>query len=290
MAVVTVNYRSEDVLPTLLGSVPRATSRAVRTVVADNLPTPASNDVATAFGASLVPLPANPGYGAAINAAVGTLPAPVRWILIVNPDVELGDGAIDRLIETAEQSPTIGAVGPAVRDDAGRIYPSARRIPSLRLGIGHAVFGNLWPGNPWTRAYREETSPYRRDAGWLSGSCLLMRRDVFDELGGFDETYFMYFEDVDLGYRLTRSGYRSVYEPGASVTHVGGTSTRHATVAMLRAHHDSARRFLARKYSGPWLAPLRGALSLGLSVRYQVLRRTAGSPEPDQPRASSDDR
>ena len=113
----------------------------------------------------------------------------------------------------------------------------------------------------------------RRDAGWLSGSCLLVRRSAFERIDGFDEGYFMYFEDVDLGYRFGLAGFRNVYQPDAEVTHVGGHSTRGESAAMVEAHHRSARRFVAAKYRGPLLAPVRWVLDAGIAVRSWLLRR-----------------
>jgi N-acetylglucosaminyl-diphospho-decaprenol L-rhamnosyltransferase len=88
----------------------------------------------------------------------------------------------------------------------------------------------------------------------------------------------MYFEDVDLGMRIGQAGFRNVYEPAASVVHAGGHSTQGASELMIRAHHDSASRFLSRKYPGPLLWPVRVALSLGLRLRSAwILRRTRRS-------------
>src|SRR5690606_30033219 len=106
----------------------------------------------------------------------------------------LGPGAIDALVAGGAADDRIGAIGPLIRNDDGSTYPSARTVPSLRTGIGHALFGNLWTANPWSRRYLDEGAPagQRRETGWLSGSCVLVRRSAFDELGGFDEGYFMY--------------------------------------------------------------------------------------------------
>jgi N-acetylglucosaminyl-diphospho-decaprenol L-rhamnosyltransferase len=157
----------------------------------------------------------------------------------------------------------------------GSVYPSARAVPSLRTGIGHALFANLWQRNPWTLAYRRESDPsdQARDAGWLSGSCLMVRRSAFDAIDGFDEGYFMYFEDVDLGFRLGRAGYRNVYEPSAQVTHVGAHSTGSESARMVAAHHASARRFLSKKYAGWWLWPVRVVLRVGLAIRSRAIQR-----------------
>jgi len=277
IAVVTVAYRSNDVLGGFLESITTASVAPVLTVVVDNRPTESSRaaELAQRNGADYVALASNPGYGGAINAGIATLPSSVRWVLISNPDVVLNPGVIDALESIGESDERIAAIGPAVLNLDGTVYPSARRVPSLRTGVGHALFVNLWHDNPWTRRYRQDADEAvtARDAGWLSGACLLVRRDVFDELGGFDEGYFMYFEDVDLGYRLGKAGYRNRYYPGAAVTHVGGHTAARDSALMIRAHHTSARRFITRKYVGWYLWPVRAALSVGLAVRSALLQR-----------------
>ncbi len=285
MGVVTVSYGSEPVLTAFLDSVVGASSDTATIVVADNLPAEGhARTLAETAGARYVPMPGNLGYGAAVNAAVAALPLDVDWVLVSNPDVVLGPGVLDRLRATGDGDPAIASVGPAVYNADGTLYPSARAVPSLRTGVGHAMFANLWPGNPWSRRYRNdaETPTGRRDAGWLSGSCLLVRRSAFDELGGFDTGYFMYFEDVDLGYRFGRHGYRNVYEPAARVTHTGAHSTTTDSARMVAAHHTSARRFLARKYSGPLLWPVRAALTAGLNVRSAIIGRRIRRQETEQ--------
>lgn len=273
-AVVTVSYGSTDVLPPFLDSLAAASNEPVAVVVADNKGADVSALV-QAHGASHLAMPRNVGYGAAMNAAIASLPPSVEWVLIANPDLVLSAGALDTLVAVAEEDDSIGAVGPATLTADGDVYPSARAVPSLRNGVGHALFANLWIGNPWSRAYRNDTTtePVRRDAGWLSGACLLVRRTAFDAVGGFDTDFFMYFEDVDLGYRLGKLGYRNVYEPSAVVTHTGAHSTSSDSSAMIAAHHESARKFLSKKYSGWWLWPVRSALTVGLKLRSALIRR-----------------
>ena len=277
VAVATVSFGSGDVLKGFLGSVPASSANPLVTVVADN----DSNDLVVAkltaaSSAHYLPLGRNLGYGGAVNEAIRSLPSDVQWVLVSNPDVVLTAGAIDALVAAGNSDPRIGAVGPMIMTD-DEVYPSARAVPSLRTGIGHALFANIWLGNPWTSAYRRDSSgdPVRRDAGWLSGACMLVRKSAFDELGGFDNGYFMYFEDVDLGYRLGKAGYRNVYEPAAVVVHSGAHSTSDHSVRMIAVHHESARRFLTRKYSGWYLWPVRAALVVGLDLRSALLSRRA---------------
>ncbi|WP_378147489.1 glycosyltransferase family 2 protein [Cnuibacter sp. UC19_7] len=280
VAVVTVSYGSESVLGPFLDSVRTASAdpSGVVVVVADNKPVSPSpvEEIAAGHSATYLPLPSNRGYGGGMNAAVAALPPGVEWVLVSNPDIVLEPGSLDQLVAAGEASHDIGAVGPRVMTD-GAVYPSARAIPSVVTGAGHALLSRVWPGNPWTRAYRRDTStePVARDAGWLSGSCQLVRRTAFDAIGGFDESYFMYFEDVDLGHRLGRAGWRNRYEPSAIVAHSGAHSTEGESVAMLRAHHESAYRFMAARYPSWWQWPLRAALKAGLSLRLAVESRRA---------------
>lgn len=275
---MTVSYGSEAVLAGFLDSVPSASAFPVSVTVADNKPATGQrvHDLTELANARYLPLDKNLGYGGGMNAAASTIPAETEWILVSNPDVVLGPGAIDALVATGSADPQIGSVGPAIYGEDGVLYPSARSVPSLRTGVGHALFANLWLGNPWTRAYRKDTdlTPVRRDAGWLSGACVLVRKSAFDLLGGFDDGFFMYFEDVDLGFRLGKAGFRNVYEPAAVVTHSGAHSTTSDSKHMIDVHHESARRFLSKKYSGALLWPVRFVLTVGLRVRSTLVQRS----------------
>lgn len=277
IAVLTVSYGSEGVLAGFLDSVPQSSSEPLAVIIADNKPEAGGpvEALAKRSGATWMPLSDNLGYGGAINAAAADLPPSVDWILVSNPDVYLRPGVIDQLVFAGDADDTIGTVGPAILTADGEVYPSARAVPSLRTGVGHALFANLWVGNPWSRAYRNERDRAfeQRDVGWLSGACVLVRRAVFEQLQGFDSGYFMYFEDVDLGYRVGKAGYRNRYEPTATVVHTGAHSTASDSARMVRAHHDSAIRFLDRKYAGPWMWPVRLALRTGLGVRSWIVRR-----------------
>lgn len=277
IGLVTVSYGSAEILDELLGSVAAASTEPIATVVVDNkAPDPVAAALADRHGARYVERPDNPGYGGAVNAGAATFGPSVEWILVVNPDVQLRPGAVDVLLARAESSPEIASVGPAVFEPDGSVYPSARPVPSIRTGVGHALFVNIWPDNPWTARYRVNPAHLETaDAGWLSGSCLLVRRRAFDAIGGFDDGYFMYFEDVDLGFRFGKAGWRNVYEPAAEVEHVGGHTTREHRAPMIEAHHASARRFISRKYPGAILWPVRVVLRIGLSVRGALLSRHA---------------
>jgi N-acetylglucosaminyl-diphospho-decaprenol L-rhamnosyltransferase len=249
-------------------------------VVSDNGSTDGAPEelVATRPGTILVVDSTNPGYGAAANAGVARLPATVRWVLICNPDTDLSPDAIERMRTVGDADERIGALGPRIRTPDGLIYPSARRLPSFRVGVGHGLFASRWRRNPWTRRYlQEELGEVERPTptGWLSGSCLMVRRTAFEQVGGFDPGFFMYFEDVDLGKRLGDAGWRNVLVPDAEIVHVGGATTSQHRVGMLRAHHESAYRYLQKKYPQPWMRPALWAARGALRVRLAVELRRA---------------
>jgi N-acetylglucosaminyl-diphospho-decaprenol L-rhamnosyltransferase len=270
LKVVTVPYSPGPHLDRFLASLAHATDRPVRVIMADNGSVDGAPEEAVQRypNATLMPTGGNLGYGTAVNRAADRYVTEGEWFIVANPDVQWGPHSIDALLEAAQRWPTAGALGPLIRDPDGTVYPSARHQPSLIRGGMHAVVGPVWKSNPWTAAYRQERlAPSERPGGWLSGACLLLRRSAFEDIGGFDERYFMYMEDVDLGDRLARHGWQNIYVPTAEVLHAKGHSTGRDPARNLAAHHRSTYTFLADRHARWWQAPLRwtirGALAAG---------------------------
>ena len=278
LPVVTVTYSPGVHLDRFLASLSHATERPVSVLMADNGSTDGTPQAAVERypGVRLYSTGANLGYGSAVNRAIAQLGDADEWIVVANPDVQWGPGSIDALLDAAARWPRAGTLGPLIHDPDGSVYPSARQLPSLVRGGMHAVLGPLWKKNPWSAAYRQERlEPSERAVGWLSGSCLLVRRAAFEQIGGFDERYFMYMEDVDLGDRLGRAGWLNVYVPTAEVLHHKGHATARESSRNLAVHHKSTYIYLADRHSGPWRAPLRWAFRAGLAVRSGLMVRNS---------------
>ncbi|MCL9757676.1 glycosyltransferase family 2 protein [Frankia sp. AiPa1] len=270
--IVVVTYQSGEIIGAFLDSLEKATGRSYEVVIVDNSPhlDAGTRAVQTRPRVSLVRPGRNLGYGSAINRGASGAGGP--WLVFANADIAFAPGALDDLIAAAGRWPRGGAFGPGITNPDGALYPSARDLPSLGRGIGHALLGWCWPTNPWTASYRRERgAPREMAAGWLSGSCQLLRREAFDAVGGFDESYFMFMEDVDLGQRLGQSSWQSVYVPSAVVEHLGGHSTKRSSRRMVLAHHRSMFRYLSRQYPGPAKAPLRLLLGVGLGARLLLV-------------------
>ncbi len=224
----------------------------------------------------------NLGYGAGANrgvaAVTGTGP-----VLVANPDVALHSGAAAALAAALDADPSAAVVGPRIVQADGTRYPSARRFPSLVDAAGHALLSSWWPDNRFSRRYRMDDLSVDQSTpvDWVSGACMLVRRSAWEELGGFDESYFMYAEDMDLCWRARQAGWQVLYVPQAVVTHLQGRSTRRRPYRMLLAHHRSALRFAVRTERGwrrPLLPVVAAALALRLLVECLRLAAEAGGP------------
>ena len=176
------------------------------------------------------------------------------------------------LLEVLGADPTLAVVGPRILEPDGTRYPSARRFPSMLDAAGHAVLGDVVPNNRFTRRYRLGylDAVDVTDVDWVSGACFLARRRALEELGGFDESYFMYAEDTDLCWRARRAGWGVAYVPDAVVTHLQGLSTARRPYFMLLAHHRSVFRFAARTERG-WRRLALPAMAVLLTLRLGVM-------------------
>jgi len=251
-AAVVVNYESG---PTLACCVADLDAVGVRElVVVDN----GSGDGSLSAALDAVPgleviVPGrNLGYGAAANRGVAATTAP--YVLVCNSDLEVPVDAVAALVTALDSDSGIALAGPLVWTPTGERYPSARRFPTFVDAAGHALLGLFAPDNRFTRSYQRseldalvvEVTP----VDWVSGACFLVRRTAFEAVGGFDESYFMYLEDVDLCWRLGRAGWSVVYAPGAEVTHLQGRSTDRHPYRMILEHHRSLLRFASRSSTG----------------------------------------
>ncbi len=256
VAAVIVNYNARDHLLTCVQSL-RADGVG-RIVVVDNDSRDGSGETLTAGDpdAQWLPTGANLGYGAAANRGVAVTTEP--HVLVLNPDVVVEPGTVKALSAALDRDGDLAAVGPKVEEPEGTHYPSARRFPDLVTAAGHAFLGYIAPSNRFSRAYKmadwDPDQPHEVD--WISGSCFLIRRKAYEEVGGFDEDYFMYAEDVDLCWRLGRAGWRVGYEPAGRVVHAGAASTNQAPYRMILEHHRSLWRFACKSTDGPRRATL----------------------------------
>jgi N-acetylglucosaminyl-diphospho-decaprenol L-rhamnosyltransferase len=208
----------------------------------------------------------NVGYGAGANRGMAATPT-TEFVLVCNPDLQVHPNAVTELVEVLDAEPAWALVGPRIMTPEGETYPSVRRFPTMAEATGHALLALFRPDNRFSRRYRPLNAggDGLSAADWVSGACFLARRSALEELGGFDESYFMFAEDMDLCWRAHRAGWGVGVQPAAVVTHAEGVSRRRHPYRMLLAHHRSAFRFAVRTTEG-WrrLALPVAAVVLGL--------------------------
>jgi len=216
----------------------------------------------------------NLGYGRGVNRGAAQT-GEFEFLLVSNPDVVVHENAVARMVKYLDEHADVAVVGPQIKRPDASVYPSQRVFPNLWLAALHALLATVWPSNPATKAYRSPRSDGTVD--WVSGACFLIRRNVFEEIGGFDERYFMFAEDMALCWQVREHGYGVGACSDAVVTHIEGLSRSRASREMLIAHHQSALRFEWQTARGlrRVLAPL-ASLVLGLRLVLVLVIRPKG--------------
>jgi GT2 family glycosyltransferase len=159
----------------------------------------------------------NHGYAAANN--IGLAASSGRYVALLNPDTVLQDTVFATLVRWLDAHPDVGAVGPHLRQPDGAPQPYSYGATPTPWYLLRRVWAHLRDG--YLHTWQGDTP---QDVDWVAGTCLVARRVALEQIGGLDERFFLYFEDVDLGMRLRRAGWRIVFLPTASITHIGGGS------------------------------------------------------------------
>lgn len=260
VTAVVVTYNSREHIDDLLDSLPRAFADVpYRIVVVDNGSIDDTAALVERRGDAEVVRGANVGFAAGINRGVRHvgLAGPV---LVLNPDATLAPGSVPAMLESLRK-PDVGIVAPRMLEADGTLSPSLRRAPSLgRAGglnfTGLAIFAERIEE---PRAYAEE-----RVADWVVGAVMLIDEMCYRELGGFDESYFLYSEETDFCLRARDRGWLTLYTPLAEVTHIGGGSGESSTTHVMKMVNRV--RLYGRRHSGvsTWVYFL---LVLGIEFR-----------------------
>ncbi len=222
-------------------------------------------------GTNLVWNDGNTGYSKACNQAA--LNATGEVLFFMNSDVSLSPSTVREVLAYLDARPEVGIVGPRVLNSDGSLQYSCREFPSIKDAFFHAFLGLFSAGNASTERYRKMGWAHdeEMEVDWVSGCFMAVRREVFDALGGFDEGYFMYVEDVDICWRAARSGWVVGYLPRGDVFHHIGMSSQAVPTRMVLHHHLSMLRFHRRTYSGRAKILVNSSVAAGIAVRFLVI-------------------
>lgn len=264
ISVLVVSYR----VPALLGRCLGSLADAHEIVVVDNASNDGSAELVRARfpKATLIAWEENRGFSAAVNAAAAA--ATGDKLLVLNPDTELASGALsdmERALDTAGED--VWAMGFRQVDSEGAFQLAVGPAPSL-VGelVRMVVQRRLDAGDRWLGRLVDRWLGKTRDVSWVGGSALLVRRRAYEAVGGFDDGFFLYFEDADLCLRLRAAGGRVVYHPGITLVHHGGASAAENRDHARRAYRQSQLRYWEKH---------RGAGVARVIALYQRLRGVA---------------
>jgi N-acetylglucosaminyl-diphospho-decaprenol L-rhamnosyltransferase len=267
---VIVSHECRELLGSCLASLHAAPpSGPFHVVVVDNASHDGTPDlVRRDFAwADLVALGENTGFASATNAAIRRTSNP--YVLALNPDTEVPEGALDALLVLMEAHPEVGACGPRlVRADGSLDHAARRSFPTIAGSLGH--FSGLGRRDDAPAALAQYRAPdvEQGPVDAVNGAFMLLRRAALDQVGLFDEDYWMYMEDLDLCYRLAEAGWTTWYEPSVAVLHVKhGSSGDRRSPRLTAAFHAGMARFYRRHYA-PQRNPLvNAAVYAGIGVK-----------------------
>ncbi len=254
VSVIIVNWNTKELLAAAIQSVlDTAGKLAVEIIVVDNGSTDGSQAMLhTRYPlARLIQNTRNVGFARANNQAASQ--AHGEYLLLLNSDAALYRGALHSLLEVMQAHPKAALVGAHLRNADGSFQASHTPFPTLRQeflilsGLGRAMYGSQYP----SRGPQEALGPQRVD--YVEGACMLIRAKAYREVGGLDESYFMYAEEVDLCYALRKHGWEIWYQPAARVLHHGGGSSRNRRTSREGDLYQSRVRFFRKNY-GHWQA------------------------------------
>jgi len=256
-SAVLVNYNSGGELRRALESIERESAGPWEGVVVDNASTDGSERAAVECESTqLLRNRENVGFGRGVNQGVAACTA--DRILIMNPDCQLATGALPPLMAVLDADPRCAIAAPRILDPDGSAQGNARGDPDMLTGLFGRTSTLRRSLSGLDVARRNViTADAPTEVDWVSGACMLVRRDALASVGGFDERYFMYWEDADLCRRLRDRGYTILYVPGSSAVHQVGQSSRTARASSIRAFHDSAYLYYATHVAPGALNPKR---------------------------------
>jgi GT2 family glycosyltransferase len=268
MTVVIVNHNTCDYLQDCLTSV--AAEQPAQILVIDCASTDGSMEMLRKrFSHVTLRLSRdNPGYGGAINQVIKEVTTP--FVLLLNSDTRVCSGALAALQEYLDNHPNVGVAGPRLLNLNGALQRSTRRCPGTASWfVDNSLWGPWFRYIPLVRRYLLNAWPHDepREVPWILGAAMAARKQALFEVGGFDESYFLYFEDIDLCDRLWSAGWQVHFTPAAEIVHVGAAATRRYRAAMKTQYVSSAFQYYRRRYSRRRFLALKRIAQFELTAR-----------------------
>lgn len=216
----------------------------------------------------------NLGFSAAVNQGLRATAG--SFVLWLNPDTELVDDGFQELLQYIRDNPSVGILGSQVVDSDGKRQLSCRSFPSYSTALFHrySLLTRLFPWNPGSREYLHSdwNAVEVREVDWVSGACLFHRREVSDQLGGLDEKFFLYCEDVDFCLRAKQRGWSIRYHPAAKVIHHIGISSQQLPYRSIIQRHRSMWRYYLKHFRRNLVKDFLVAMAIWIRAGFIMLK------------------
>jgi hypothetical protein len=271
LSIIIVSWNVSDDLAQCLDSLRDNRDVAPEVIVVDNASTDGSLGMLRARPeVQVIANRDNRGFAAANNQGLGA--ARGKYLLLLNPDTIVPAGGLAVLLRFADEHPEAGVIGPRLLNSDGSLQPSCRRFPTVKAAlIRHTFLERLLPHAAATREYLMADWDHRspREVDWVSGACLLIRREAFEQVGPLDEGFYWGSEDVDYCLRMHQGGWKVLYAPQPAITHAIGRSTTQVIVPTIIRAHRSMARLYAKHLARSWLG--RALVTAGVWMRCGLL-------------------
>ncbi len=223
----------------------------------------------------------NAGFARANN--LGLAQSRGRVLLLLNCDTVVAPGALDVLVRFLDANPRAGVAAPRLLNPDLSDQATARSFPTAAAALfgRRSALTRIFPRNRWSRRYlsgRDRQTPEPFEVDWVSGACLMLRRQVLEDVGGLDEGFYLYWEDADWCRRVKAAGYRVYCVPEARVVHQEGRSRRGWPPAQVWIFHKSVFRYYAKHHARGWWNPLRPPVAAALAARAALLILSSSIP------------
>ncbi len=289
LSIVIVSWNVRDLLDACLASLQRArlslfgmddSLPSAEIIVVDSDSSDGSVDMVRESYPAVQVLPQSQNLGFSRCNNIGLAKASGRFILLLNPDTEVQPDAIGALMDYLNAHPDAGIIGPHTLNSDGSHQSTRRRFPTIWTGIFESTWLAGFAPAGVERAYRmlDTSNSDLLDVDWVQGSALMLRRDVYRAIGGLDEAYTMYSEELDYCRRAKRAGWRVVYHGKALITHHGGQSSQQAAEHTQIHFHTSKLRYFRKHHGTAAYALLRTLLlaQFGWQLTFESLKGALG--------------
>ncbi len=284
LTIAIVSYNAKEYLLGCLRSIENGTKGIeYEVIVVDNASKdPGTKEVRQEFPKiSMIENKRNVGFSAANNQAIKL--AKGEYVLLLNHDTKVSEGSLLKLVEFLDKHPEAGACGAKVLNSDGTVQHQCKRgFPTPLSTLCHmSGLNRVFPGNKlfghYLMTYLDTEKVAEVDA--LSGACMLIRRKILEDIGGMDESFFLYGEDIDVCYRIKEKGWKIFYVPSSRIVHFGGVGSRSMSYRSIREFYRSMKLFYNKHYSRKYPKLLKSLVFLGINLKMvsniilNVLRR-----------------